>query len=39
MRFLVEAIKRVDQEKQATPKRELVIVTKVVFKLVLSCKY
>ena len=31
MRCLVEAIKRVDQEKQATPKRELVMIFQVVF--------
>jgi hypothetical protein len=38
-RCLVEAIKRIDQEKQATPKRELVIIFLVVFsQIVLSCK-
>jgi hypothetical protein len=31
LRCLVEAIKRVDQEKQATPKRELVMIFQVVF--------
>ena len=38
MRCLIEAIKRVDQEKQATPKRELVMIFQVVFQIVLSCK-
>ena len=28
----------VDQEKQATPKRELVMIFEVVFQIVLSCK-
>ena len=31
LRCLVEEIKRVDQEKQATPKRELVIIFQVIF--------
>ena len=39
LRYLVEAIKRVDQEKQATPKRELVMIFQVVFsQLIFSCK-
>ena len=39
LRCLVEAIKRIDQEKQATPKRELVMIFQVVFQIVLSCKH
>ena len=31
LRCLVEAIKSVDQEKQATPKRELVMIFQMVF--------
>ena len=31
LRCLVEAIKRIDQEKQATPKRELVMIFQVVY--------
>ena len=38
LRCLVEAIKRIDQEKQATPKRELVMIFQVVFQIILSCK-
>ena len=34
LKCLVEAIKRVDQEKQATPKKELVIAIQVVFQIV-----
>ena len=38
LRCLVEAIKRIDQEEQATPKRELMMIFQVVFQIVLSCK-
>ena len=38
LRCLGEAIKKVDQEKQATPKRKLVMAIQVVFQIVLSCK-
>ena len=30
--------KRIDQEEQATPKRELMMIFQVVFQIVLSCK-
>ena len=39
MRCLFDAIKRVDQEKQATPKRELVMEIQVVLQIVLSWKH
>ena len=39
LRCLVEAIKIVDQEKQATPKRELVMAIQVVFQINLLCKH
>ena len=38
LRCLVEAIKRIDQEEQATPKRELMMIFQVVFQIVISCK-
>ena len=38
MRCLVEEIKRIDQEEQATPKRELMMIFQVVFQIVISCK-
>ena len=38
LRCLVEAIKRIDQEEQATPKRELMMIFQVVFQIVLSYK-
>ena len=34
----MKQLKRVDQEKQATPKRELVMIFQVVFQIILSCK-
>ena len=39
LRCLVEAIKRVDQEKQVTSIRELIMIFQVVFQIVLSCKH
>ena len=38
MKCLVEEIKRIDREKQATPKIELVMIFQMVFQIVLSCK-
>ena len=38
LRCLVEAIKKIDQEEQATLKRELMMIFQVGFQIVISCK-